>query len=57
MQFKLNMYCNRPTLIFQHYVLQGWPQTTLVDDYKSFVNRKSELSVIDECILWDIHVS
>ena len=35
----------------QHYILQGWPQVTLGDDFKPFVTRMSELSILDGCIL------
>ena len=35
------------------YVLQGWSQTDLGDDFNSFFARKRELSALNGCILWE----
>ena len=46
-----------PTLSrVQHYILQGWPQASLRYDFSPFVTRKSELSILDGCILWGSRV-
>ena len=34
------------------YTLSGWPSTPLEDNFKPFIHRKSELSVLDGCLLW-----
>ena len=30
----------------------GWPDNDLGDEYKPYVSRKNELSVLDGCLLW-----
>ena len=46
-----------PTLSrVRQYILQGWPTTQLGEEYKPFKSRKSELSVLDGCILWGARV-
>ena len=37
-------------------ILQGWPQATLGDDFKPYIARKNELSVLNGCILWGSRV-
>lgn len=34
------------------YVQSGWPSQTLEEDLKPFARRKSELSILNGCILW-----
>ena len=37
-------------------ILQGWPQATLGDDFKPYIARKNELSVLNGYILWGSRV-
>ena len=37
-------------------ILQGRPQAKLNDELKPFLARKTELSVLNECILWGLRV-
>jgi len=39
------------------YILQGWPTAQqLAEEFKPFKSRKSELTVLDGCILWGARV-
>ena len=34
------------------FCLQGWSQVNLGPEFKPYVTRKTELSVLDGCVLW-----
>jgi len=40
----------------QRYCLHGWPQVNLGSDFKPYITRKSELSVLNGCVLWGSRV-
>ena len=40
----------------RQFILQGWPNTQLDDEYQPFCKRKAELSVLDGCVLWGSRV-
>jgi len=46
-----------PTLSkIRQFILQGWPTTQLDEEFQPYCKRKSELSVLDGCILWGARV-
>ena len=40
----------------RQFILQGWPNTQLDDEYQPFCKRKAELSVLDGCVSWGSRV-
>lgn len=38
------------------YVTKGWPQDELPPDFKPYKSRKSELSLLDGCLMWGARV-
>ena len=46
-----------PTLSqVRHFVMLGWPDSVPGEEFRPFNNRKSELSVLDGCLLWGSRV-
>ena len=46
-----------PTLArVRQYILKGWPTTQLGEEFKPFKSRKSELTVLNGCIIWRARV-
>lgn len=38
------------------YVKNGWPKEKLAEELKPFVNRKDELAIEQDCLLWGYRV-
>ena len=36
----------------RNFCLQGWPRASLTAEFKPYVSRKDELSILDGCVLW-----
>ena len=36
----------------RNFCLQGWPRANLTAEFKPYVSRKDELSILDGCVLW-----
>ncbi|KAL5463687.1 hypothetical protein EMCRGX_G032610 [Ephydatia muelleri] len=46
-----------PTLSrVRQFLLTGWPSSNLAEEFKPYVTRKLELSVLDGCVLWGARV-
>ena len=40
----------------KRYVLLGWPEGSLGEEFKPYTTKKTELSILDGCILWGTRV-
>ena len=40
----------------RNFCLQGWPRASLTAEFKPYVSRKDELSILDGCVLWGSRV-
>lgn len=51
-------WTNRDKVLSQvrRHILLGWPDCKLGEEFRPYVARKTELSVLDGCVLWGMRV-
>ena len=52
---QVRMWTRRDPLPSQvyHFVQNGWPSTKLSPDFQPFITKRGELSIADNCLLWE----